>query len=584
MAFNITVKEVIAKDKTGLLTQHSSWERVPLSEVATILNGAPFDSAHFSNTEGFPLIRIRDVTAGTTSTFYRGKYDEMYLVNSRDLLVGMDGDFNSAFWGSEPALLNQRVCKITPNENWYSMKLLSYLLPGYLTAINEHTSAITVKHLSSKTIGDIDLPLPPLNEQARIVEKLEELLSDLDAGVNELKAAQKKLGQYRQSLLKAAVEGDLTADWRSKNTVKETGAQLLQRILKERRTRWETKQLAKYKEQNKTPPTGWKEKYPEPMKPDITGLSKLPKGWVWASVEQLGHVQLGRQRSPSKIGKANPTPYIRAANITEDGVDLDDVLEMDFSETEKKTFALKVGDVLLTEASGSPEHVGRPAIWIQSDGLYCFQNTVLRFSPEGIGSGYAFYSFLAMQKLGVFSKLSGGVGINHLSAGKFSKLPVPLPPTVEQDALVDIIKEKFSMCERQLAFNAHSLKQSAAQRTNILKAAFSGQLVSQDPSDEPANVLLERIRLERVERERAPKLNNAKRAKAMKTIDSMSLRDWINTHPKDTFTFDDFSKWSQTDYETLKDSVFDLLSEKSPILVQEFDLNAGAMQFKRTSK
>ncbi|MEY3882593.1 MAG: Type restriction enzyme EcoKI specificity protein, partial [Pseudomonadota bacterium] len=362
---------------------------------------------------------------------------------------------------------------------------------------NQHTSAITVKHLSSKTIGDIELPLPPRSEQTRIVEKLEELLSDLDAGVAELKAAQKKLGQYRQSLLKAAVEGALTAEWRTTNQAKETGTQLLERILIERRARWEAKQLAKFKEQGKAPPKDWQSKYPEPVKPDISDLPELPEGWVWASIEQLGYVQLGRQRSPNKVGKANPTSYIRAANITEEGVDLSDVLEMDFSETEKETFALKVGDVLLTEASGSPEHVGRPAIWRHTVGLYCFQNTVLRFSSVGIDTEYAFYSFLAMQKLGVFRKLSGGVGINHLSAGKFSKLPMPLPPIAEQQELIESIKQKFSVCDQQLKLNTYSLKQSAAQRKNILKAAFSGQLVPQDPNDEPASVLLERIRNER---------------------------------------------------------------------------------------
>ncbi len=128
----------------------------------------------------------------------------------------------------------------------------------------------------------------PAAEQTRIVEKLEELLSDLDAGVAELKAAQKKLGQYRQSLLKAAVEGALTAEWQqSSNVPIETGAQLLDRILTERRARWEAKQLAKFKEQGKTPPKDWQKKYPEPVQPDTSDLPELPEGWVWASVDQL---------------------------------------------------------------------------------------------------------------------------------------------------------------------------------------------------------------------------------------------------------------------------------------------------------
>ncbi|MDZ4349854.1 MAG: restriction endonuclease subunit S [Xanthomonadaceae bacterium] len=394
------------------------------------------------------------------------------------------------------------VCVVRGRNEHFDQRWLMYFVnaPEFRERINELQSGSTRKRISRGNLSTLQLPIPPRSEQTRIVAKLEELLSDLDAGVAELKAAQKKLAQYRQSLLKAAVEGVLTAEWRANNPPTETGAQLLQRILQERRARWEARQLAKFKEQGKAPPKDWQKKYPEPVQPDTTDLPALPEGWVWASVEQLGHVQLGRQRSPSKVGKANPTPYIRAANITESGVDLSDVLEMEFSEVEKETFALKVGDVLLTEASGSPEHVGRPAIWCHSDGLYCFQNTVLRFSPTGIGSEFAFFSFLAMQKLGVFRRLSGGVGINHLSAGKFSRLPVPLPPVDEQRTLIESIKESFSRCDDQIAFNAHSLKQSAAQRQNILRAAFAGQLVPQDPNDEPASVLLERIRAERAAR------------------------------------------------------------------------------------
>ena len=353
-------------------------------------------------------------------------------------------------------------------------------------------------------LGKFQLHLPPRAEQTRIVEKLEELLSDLDAGVAELKAAQKKLIQYRQSLLKAAVEGALTADWRAAhqaNDESQTGAQLLARILTERRSRWETRQLAKFQAQGKTPPKDWQAKYPEPVAPDSAGLPALPLGWVWATVEQLGDVQLGRQRSPDKVTGLNPAPYIRAANITEQGIDFSDVLEMDFTDRERETFRLKSGDVLLTEASGSPQHVGRPVIWPNVEGLYCFQNTVIRFSPLGITSEFAFQLFLAWQKLGVFRRLSGGVGINHLSAGKFSALAVPLPPVPEQTELVRALSVAFESLASQEQTIEYSLKQSTAQRKNILQAAFSGQLVPPDPADEPASALLARIRAERAARE-----------------------------------------------------------------------------------
>lgn len=360
-------------------------------------------------------------------------------------------------------------------------------------------------NLNQQHLLGMRLSLPPLSEQTRIVEKLEELLSDLDAGVAELKAAQQKLAQYRQSLLKAAVEGSLTAEWRQQNPPTETGAQLLQRLLTERRARWEARQLARFQEQGKAPPKDWQKKYPEPVQPDTSGLPELPQGWAWASVEQLGKVQLGRQRSPDKVKGVNPIPYVRAANITETGVDLSDVMTMDFSAGEIEIFALQPGDVLLTEASGSAEHVGRPAIWRGASDVYCFQNTVLRFRSSHISSDFAYVSFLAMQKMGVFRRLSGGVGINHLSAGKFSGLPMALPPLTEQVALVHHASTALNGCDEQLKLIERSLKQSTAQRQNILRAAFAGQLVPQDPADEPASVLLERIRAERVAPAHAPK-------------------------------------------------------------------------------
>ena len=403
-------------------------------------------------------------------------------------------------------------------------KYLFYALqePTTKQSMLDNVAGVAITRLTLKKLNAAEIPVAPLAEQARIVAKLEELLSDLDAGVAELKVAQKKLQQYRQSLLKAAVEGALTADWREaqrqQGAPTETGAQLLARILTERRARWEAKQLAKFKEQGKAPPKDWQKKYPEPVSPDTSDLPMLPEGWVWASVEQLGEVQLGRQRSPDKLKGIAPTPYIRAANITEAGIDFSDVLEMDFSEQERNTFRLHAGDVLLTEASGSAEHVGRPAVWPKIDGLYCFQNTVLRFHPQGIGTDFAFYSFLAMQKLGVFRKLSGGVGINHLSAGKFSTLAFALPPRGEQVEIVQALESKLAAIDERGREIERSIKHSTAQRQNILRAAFAGELVPQDSRDEPASVLLQRIGAERFERTKRPKIHRTKQGKEIATL------------------------------------------------------------------
>src|SRR5207245_349108 len=130
-----------------------------------------------------------------------------YFVKPGELVVGMDGDFNSARWRGEPALLNQRVCKITVDASRYSPRFLEYVLPAYLAAINAHTHSVTVKHLSSRTVGDIPVPFPPLDEQQRIVAEIEKQFTRLHAGVESLKRVQTALKRYRAIVLKAACEG-----------------------------------------------------------------------------------------------------------------------------------------------------------------------------------------------------------------------------------------------------------------------------------------------------------------------------------------------------------------------------------------
>ncbi len=121
-----------------------------------------------------------------TDCYYDGAFDEAYIINPGDLLIGMDGDFNCSTWRGPKALLNQRVCKIEVNTDLYNRKFLEYALPGYLKAINENTSSQTVKHLSSRSISEILLPNPPLAKQQRIVARVEALLTHINAARDRL--------------------------------------------------------------------------------------------------------------------------------------------------------------------------------------------------------------------------------------------------------------------------------------------------------------------------------------------------------------------------------------------------------------
>lgn len=364
----------------------------------------------------------------------------------------------------------------------------------------------SLMRVKARTLANYKFRLVGKRTQTRIVAKLAELLSDLDAGVVELKAAQKKLQQYRQSLLKAAVEGALTADWREaqrqQGTPTETGAQLLARILAERRARWEAKQLAKFKEQGKAPPKDWLKKYPEPVKPDTTDLPKLPADWTWASVDQctvdensITDGPFGSNLKSEHYQESGPR-VIRLQNIG-DGVFVDayaHISEEHFSELSKH--AVEEGDVvvamlgeLLPRACCVPSGVS-PAI-VKAD---CAR---IRITAKLVQPELVVAQLSSKPIRDVVMKFVKGIGRPRINLGHVRAIPIALAPANEQVAIGTELRRAQLSIDEQLHAIDLSFRQSMAQRQNILRAAFAGELVPQDPHDEPASVLLERIRAER---------------------------------------------------------------------------------------
>lgn len=390
--------------------------------------------------------------------------------------------------------------------------------------------------LTSSAMKQIPMVVAPAAEQVRIVEKLEELLSDLDAGVAELKAAQKKLAQYRQSLLKAAVEGALTAEWRTTHQPIETGAQLLERILQERRARWEVKQLSKFKEQGKTQPKEWQKKYPEPVLPDTTDLPKLPEGWVWASLDMLGEIASGVAKGTKRDANTvvREVPYLRVANVQRGYLDLTEVKTILATERDIAELTLRGGDVLFNEG-GDRDKLGRGWVWREDVESCIHQNHVFRMrpylpelQPELISHHGNTFGKLWFQKAGKQTTNLASINMSMLRA-----FPVPVAPAEEQLEVLEQVKAQLDSLDRQEEATNLAMKQSNAQRQNILRAAFVGELVLQDPNDEPASVLLERIRAERAERKKQPKVRKTKQQKEIITVVSQLIDvlaeagDWI---------------------------------------------------------
>jgi type I restriction enzyme, S subunit len=145
-----------------------------LGDLVDVLSGFAFDAADFSDQGELPVVRIRDVVRGRSSTYFLGIYDDRYLIDSGDILIGMDGEFNRARWSSGKALLNQRVCKIAPIDAALDKAYLFHFLPRVLKTIEDATSFVTVKHLSAKQIREIQIPLPAIAEQRRIAAILDQ--------------------------------------------------------------------------------------------------------------------------------------------------------------------------------------------------------------------------------------------------------------------------------------------------------------------------------------------------------------------------------------------------------------------------
>lgn len=364
-------------------------------------------------------------------------------------------------------------------------------------------SGSTRLKLTSAAMRQIPLVIAPAAEQTRIVLKLEELLSDLDAGVAELKAAQAKLQQYRQSLLKAAVEGSLTRAWREAHPApEETGADLLARILRERRARWEAQQLAKFEAQGKAPTKGWQGKYPEPIGPDRNNLPPLPSDWVWASVDQLSQsVRNGVSSTPNKDGVGLPILRINAVRPMQ--VRLDEIRHLNVPAGDVSDYFVEAGDLLATRYNGSVDLLGVFGLVKGVTGPVLHPDKLIRLKPvlaQVLGPWLEIASNTGASRRYIVGRVKTTAGQTGISGEDLKKMPIPLPPLAEQSAAAEQITSMLAAVEQQVSFVEHGLAQSTAQRQNLLRAAFAGQLVPQDPADEPASALLARIRAERAER------------------------------------------------------------------------------------
>lgn len=193
------------------------WGKTKFKAEGSVLSGYPFESEKFTTDVGFPLIRIRDITAGYCSTYFDGKYPSSHIIHDGDFLLGMDGDFNVRWWQGGDALLNQRCCKLMLNEKFYA-KYVYYLIPFGLKLINDLAYSTTVKHLSVPDILNLTLLVPPLQEQEAIANFLDEKCAEIDGLLADLEEQIKTLRAYEKSLIAETVTHGLNPNAQMKQS------------------------------------------------------------------------------------------------------------------------------------------------------------------------------------------------------------------------------------------------------------------------------------------------------------------------------------------------------------------------------
>jgi type I restriction enzyme, S subunit len=419
--------------------------------------------------------------------------------------------------------INQDLKAIVPFQP-IDPEYLSWCLRAHARSILDRCTkdGTTVHSIEAPALKAYRVPIAPIEEQRRIVVKVEALFSELDKGVESLKTAREQLTVYRQAVLKQAFEGKLTDQWRRKNKDRlENPLKMLKRLRQEREacyrqqlSDWETAVMA-WEVTNKDEKRPIKPKAPtpfqEPTPEELAELPDLPDGWIWARPEDIAAqeeyaIGIGPFGSNLKVSdyRENGIPLIFVRNITRSDFSRDLKYIDPKKYAELIAHSVKPLDLLITKMGDPP---GDCEIYPETSPEAVLTADCLKFrlwEKYGHRKFYknCFNSSLVRRQLGLITK---GVAQKKISTARFKTILIPFLSIDEQQIIADHLDDVFSIVDQQEQAISESLQKAEALRQSILKKAFSGQLVTQNPEDEPASVLLERIRME--------KANQAKTAK-----------------------------------------------------------------------
>ncbi|MDK4739398.1 restriction endonuclease subunit S [Rhizobium sp. CNPSo 3464] len=350
--------------------------------------------------------------------------------------------------------------------------------------VNQAMSAVSGDRprIDFPKIGGFSFPLAPLAEQRRIVERIDALFAEIADGEAALEEARKGLETFRRSLLKAAVTGELTRDWRETNKPTETGHDLLARIRAERAVK---------------APNGRdkRARAGEPL--DTSELPDLPEGWAWARLDEIIVSGPTNGYSPKTSSDGSGTLSLKLTATTRGEIDLSDRATKTLSETieQGSDLYLVPGD-LLFQRGNTIEYVGIAAIYDGPESTYVYPDLMIRVrtSDRWLAEWIWRVANSPMGRKFMMDNATGTAGtMPKISGAILRRLPIPIPPTSEIGEILRRVSEGLAVCSDAVTLFEVQTADAARLRQAILKSAFEGTLVPQDPHDEPASALLTNI-------------------------------------------------------------------------------------------
>lgn len=523
-----------------------SWEWITVDEIATSVTkgSTPTSYGYAYQSSGINFVRTENIAVDGTVfsvTTYIDEDANEYLRRSKLLendimfsIAGTIGRVGIIRQTDLPANTNQALAIIRYVQKHILPYYLFYVLRSPLIQQKalEQIVGVGRANVSLANVREFPLPLAPFNEQHRIVDAIETQFTRLDAAVSALKRTQANLKRYRASVLKAACEGRLVPTEaelaQEESRTYEPASVLLERILIERRRKWEEdawqKEVDKAKQKaakarrkadgrplkrgEKLDPTEWqtlpedvygrylpkndkwKEKYKEPEPPDVSDLPELPEGWVWTTTGLLCDCIVPNRDKPKSF--SGGIPWITLPDFNDQIYIVRSKSGLGLTPDEVTRYRAKV----IPKGSVIMSCVGRFGITaVLSKDAVINQQLHAFLIPKRLSNRY-FVNALRYQT-NTMESMATATTVAYLNQAACNSVPIPLPPLAEQHRIVEEVERRLSIAEQMEKTVEADLARAERLRQSILKRAFEGKLVPQDPNDEPASILLERIQAER---------------------------------------------------------------------------------------